>query len=283
MSWMRLPKEHRKKDSYFAVLPIEYENSVTYGKGSINGSREIILASGHLEYYDEQFDVEAFIKGIRQEKALGLKNCTPEEMVEKVSNKILKLKERFVVSLGGDHAVTIGIIKGMEKIHKKFSVVVLDAHSDFRDSWNSSQYNHACVGKQISKKHKMLMIGLRSMDIDEKEDIGKKEDVKIIKAYEYSHEKLLEMLKKMDEKAYISIDVDVFDPCFIRNTGTPEPGGFFWDRVIDILRIVFENKKVIGLDIVEFSPNENYNAEAYSLARLAYKVMCLECKNPKTI
>ena len=106
------------------------------------------------------------------------------------------------------------------------------------------------------------------------------ENIDLIKAYDYDKRKFEKMLSKLSDKIYISIDVDVFDCSFIRNTGTPEPGGFFWDQVIEILKVVFDKKKVIGADIVEFAPdkNDNFKAEAFSLAKLSYKLMALSLK-----
>jgi agmatinase len=196
-------------------------------------------------------------------------------MVIGVAKKIRLLKDKFVISLGGDHAVTIGIVKGLEDIYKEFSVIQFDAHADFRDSWNGSSLNHACVSRQISKKHSLLNIGVRSMDIDEKK-LMEKEDVHIIKSYEFSLDNIRQILPKLKEKVYITIDVDVFDPSFLRNTGTPEPGGLSWQQIITALQLIFKEKEVIGADVVEFAPTEAFEAEAYALAKLCYKIMALK-------
>ncbi len=274
MSWMSLPKEYRTNESSFAILPIPYEKDVTFGKGARKGAHAIIEASKHLEYYDDQFDCEPFEKGIMLLDELQLNEKTPEEMVSTVSNAIPKNK--FVISLGGDHSVTIGIVKGLEQQYEEFSVIQFDAHADFRDSWNGSSYNHACVAKQISKKHEVVLVGVRSMDIDEKKAINESKRVHLISAYDFTFEKIKEILPSLKEKVYITIDVDVFDPSFMRNTGTPEPGGLSWNNIIDSLQLIFKEKNVIGADIVEFAPNHNYEGEAYALSKLAYKLMALK-------
>jgi N1-aminopropylagmatine ureohydrolase len=279
MKFMDLAEEYSKKDSYFYVLPIEYEGKVSYGKGAVNGSKEIIDASKQLEYYDEQFDVEAFEKGIHTLNPLNIRDEDPKIAIEKITKKVQKHKNKFLISIGGDHSITIGTVKGFEENHDTFSVIVLDAHPDMFHSWNKSQFNHRCTAQRISEKHKTLLLGIRSMDKDEKDIISENENVDMVKAYEFDKEELINKLKKLDKKIYISIDVDVFDPSFIRNTGTPEPGGFFWDRVIDILKIIFESKEIIGADVVEFSPKDNFRTEAYSLAKLCYKLMALKIYN----
>lgn len=269
--WMNLPEQYQ--NGKFVILPISYEKDLTYGTGTSNGPKEIIEASKHLEYYDEEFDNEPFEKGIKLLPILELD--TPEEMITTVSNKVQENKNKFIIGLGGDHAVTIGLTKNLDE---DTSVIIFDAHADFRDSWNNSTLNHACTAKQISKKHDLALIGVRSMDVDEKNQIENNENVHLIKAHQFSLENIKQILPKLKNKIYISIDVDVFDPSFIRNTGTPEPGGLTWQQVINSLKFIFQNKEVVGADIVEFAPKYNFQAEAYSLAKLVYKIMSMKEK-----
>lgn len=268
MKFMNLDDKYSGEESEFAVLPIEYEFGLTYGSGASKGPAEILKASEHLEYYDDQFDNEPFLKGIQTLDSI--KPEKPEDLLQ------IKIPDKFTVFLGGDHAVTIGIIKSLEKSKKDFSVIILDAHADFFGSWNNSEYNHRCAAQKSAEKHKTLLLGVRSMDVDEKDLIEQNENVSMIKSYDFNLEKLKQELKKLGENVYISIDADVFDTSFIRNTGTPEPGGFRWVEVIDILKTIFESKNVIGADIVEFAPKENFTAEAFSLAKLVYKIYALK-------
>lgn len=267
-NFMNLPEEYNNKNSQFYILPIEYECNVTYGKGSDKGAKEIIKASHYLEYYDEQFDKEPFLKGIHTLKTIKDYN--------KISETIQQHKDKFILTIGGDHSITIQTTKNLDK---NTSVIIFDAHADMFSSWNNSTTNHRCTTKTISNNHKTLIIGLRSMDIEEKNIIEQTENIETIKSYEYNKEILKKQLKNLTNKVYISIDVDVFDPSFIRNTGTPEPGGFQWNTLIDILEIIFKNKNVIGTDIVEFAPETNFRAEAYSLAKLCYKLFALKQKH----
>ena len=280
MTWMRLPKEYTGPDSKFVILPIPYEDNPTYGEGASKGPEAIITASEQLEYYDEQFDCEPFVKGIQVLKnPIPPNSQKPEASIEAISEAVKGLGDKgdkFLLGLGGDHAVTIGIVKGLEEKHKDFSVLILDAHSDFRSSWNGSPINHACVSRNLVKNHKVGIIGVRSQDADEAKEAQENDNVIILKAHAYDEKALDKVLEFLGDKVYLSIDVDVFDPSFIRNTGTPEPGGFTWDRVISILEQVFTAKTVIAADIVEFAPKENYRAEAYALAKLAYKLFALK-------
>ena len=269
MKFMDLEEKYSGEGSYFYILPIEYEKDLTYGKGASLGPKEIIKASKHLEYYDEQFDKEPFEKGIHTLPSLKLNDKSPKEAFEMIKNEVKK-HDKFIISIGGDHSVTIGAVK------ENCSVIVFDAHADMFSSWNGSEYNHRCVCQRLSEKHKVLNVGVRSMDVDEKHIIENNENIDIIKAHEFNLELFKEKLKNLDEKVYVSIDVDCFDPSFIRNTGTPEPGGFTWNQIIEMLEIISKSKNIIGADITEFSPKYNFEAEAFALAKLCYKIMALK-------
>ncbi len=273
--FMMLPEEYCSEDSYFYILPVPYEKDSTYGDGASLGPKEILSASSHLEYYDEQFDCEPFEKGICISSPLGPFK-SPEEMVSSVSDAIESLKGKFVITFGGDHSVTIGAVQGLERSNGRFSVIVFDAHPDVRYSWNNSMLNHSCTVRRICEAHKTAIVGLRSIDKDDMEFIDENVNISVIKAYEYSEEMMTSVLEGLEKNVYISIDVDAFDISLIRNTGTPEPGGFFWDDMIRMIGIIFEKKNVIGADIVEFAPKENFRAEAFSLAKLAYKLFAMK-------
>lgn len=269
MNFMNLPKKYAGKDSRYLVLPIEYEKDVTGRKGCSKAPWDIIKSSYQLEYYDETAGQEIFENGIK---------ILPAAKTHKnVESRISGNHERFIVSLGGDHSVTIPILKAFESSGRDdFSVILLDAHADLFDSWNGSKHNHRCVSKYASYKHDVAILGLRSLDREEARTIRDSENVHAVFASEDVHKKALDVLSRLKKDVYLSIDVDVFDPSFIRNTGTPEPGGFFWNDILRLLKMIFETKNVISADIVEFSPSRDSGAESYSLAKLAHKLMALK-------
>ncbi len=285
MNFMKLPKEYATWNSKYFIFPIKYEGKMSFVSGASRAPESIIRASSELEYYDEGLDLEAFLSGIKTLKALNLSRQTPKKAVELISSHIkamLSMREqnRFILSLGGDHSISIGVVDGFEKIYKNFSVIIFDAHSDLRYSWNNSIFNHACVSRRIVGKHKVLLLGVRSISSEEKEFIdNNKNRIKIIKARDFSRDdfkkKLIQCLNSLDNNVYISIDVDVFDPSIIRFTGTPEPGGLDWFQINNALQIIFKVRNVIGADLVEFSPKGDFQfftAEAYTLAKLVYRI-----------
>ncbi len=254
---------NKSDDGKFVVLTIPIENNPSYGKGASKGCTAIIKESLELEYYDEEFDNSPVEEGIQTFNINTL---------EEVTN-FVKNTNKFVVALGGDHSIGIGILNGLED----FSVLQLDAHPDLFYSWNGSSVNHRCFGrKALSKANSLVQVGIRAMDKDEKKIIDSEDKILSITAREYNKDSIKNILDKLSENVYISIDVDVFDPSFIRKTGTPEPGGLHWQEVIDLLKEVFKSKNVIITDINEFTGESR--TEAYSLAKLAYKIMAMSLK-----
>jgi agmatinase len=264
LNFMKLTEENSGKSSYFKIIPIAYEGDVSYGKGASKGPEEIIKASENLEYYDEEFLNQPFINGIET-----LETTTEYDKIKIEPNNF------FPIAIGGDHSISIPLI---QDLNEDVSIIIFDSHPDMFHSWNNSQKNHRCVAQRASDRHKVLIIGVRSMDKDEEDIIKSNDNVEIIKKHKFNLDILRKQLEKLEKKVYISIDVDVFDCSFIRNTGTPEPGGFFWDDIIEALKIIFSEKEVVGSDIVEFAPEINFRAEAYSLAKLCHKLMAMKMK-----
>ncbi len=294
MNFLNLSKEHSSKEkSKIGIIPILYQGKVTVGSGAFKGPKEIIKASYELEYFDCENNIEPYIFGIHTLKEINfLKNKEKDffkisqDILDKISVDISYFE--FPIILGSDHSTTFPVVSAFEKKENDFGVIVLDAHSDLREPWGEETWHHACVSRYISKNHKILIAGVRSQDFYEKEFLKTNEgkDVSVIYAKEM-HKSFLgfkEQLKRLPKKIFLSIDVDFFDPSVIRNTNTPEPGGFTWNQTLEILEIIFKEKTVIGTDIVEFSPTGeewNYKNESYFLAKLVYKLCAFKFNKHK--
>ena len=282
MNFMNLPKEFSTKEkSKIQIIPISFESNVTVGSGASRGPEKILKASKELEYFDEELKVEPYSQGIFTTKINKLKK---EKNFNKTLQDILDtltplLDNKFPIILGSDHSTTIGVIKAFEKKYNDFGIIVFDAHSDLREPWGEETWWHACTSRLISKNHSTLITGVRSQDFYEHEFVNSREgkNVSIIYAHELLSSKTAfeYALKKLPKNIFFSIDVDFLDPSIIRNTNTPEPGGFLWNNLNNLLLKIFKRKKVIGVDITEFAPNGpewNYKSEAYLLAKLVYKI-----------
>ncbi len=273
-----LPAEYSNLDSAkIVVITVPYGRTSTWIKGADKGPKAIIEASANLELYDIETDSQLYLNGIYTD--VGLMESirfsrTPEEMVEQVRKKVLGCieQEKFVVLVGGEHSVSIGSIEAHAKKYHDMTVLQLDAHTDLRKEYNGSKYNHACVMARIKELCPIVQVGIRSMDSSEKEFLDK-DTVFFAQDIHNNSDWFGDVISKLSEKVYITIDLDVFDCSVMPSTGTPEPGGLFWYDVLALLKTISEKRDVVAFDVVELCPNESNKAPDFLAAKLIYKLL----------
>jgi agmatinase len=265
--------------SRISILPVPYDATSTWVKGADKGPFAIIDASSAVELYDIETDSEVYKEGINTRPLLKTSK-NPEKMVSDVEDEVLKLidAEKFTVVLGGEHSVSVGSIKAHCSRFKDVSILQLDAHSDLRDEYEGSQYNHACVMARAKEACPVVQVGIRSMCAEEKEKI-EKENIFFAKDIIGSEEWIDRVISRLSQNVYVTIDMDVFDPSIVPSTGTPEPGGLMWYPVVHLLRSLTECRNVVGFDVVELCPNEQNKAPDFLAAKLVYKFLSYIFKN----
>jgi len=260
-------------ESRVAIVPVPYDGTSTWVKGADKGPAAILRASANLELYDIETDSQVYLRGIfTDEPVVG--DLDPARMAESVRRRVQGhlANRKLVVVVGGEHSVSIGAVQAHAERYPGMSVLQLDAHSDLRDEYEGSKYNHACVMARVRELCPIVQVGIRSMDISEKPSMG--ED-RVFFA-EKIHGRLTwidQVVAKLTEQVYITIDLDVFDPSIMPSTGTPEPGGLMWYDVLALLRAVFRRKTVVGFDVVEMCPVEGNWAPEFLAAKLIYKLL----------
>jgi len=257
------------------ILPIPYDGTSTWIKGADKGPEAIIDASCHMELYDIESDTETYEIGIFTAEPVTA-NASPDEMVKGVKDRVQQYirDDKFVVSLGGEHSVSIGAIMAYAEAYPDLTVLQFDAHSDMRSEYEGSKYNHACIMARAKEVAQVMQIGIRSMDIGEKENI---DFDRIVFAHTFFADKML-LRKKIEQltgNVYLTIDRDVFDPAIRSSTGTPEPGGLFWYDVVDLIKEVNANVKIVGMDVVELCPNPENKAPNFLAAKLVYRILSM--------
>ena len=242
------------ENSKVVLIQVPYDMTSTYGKGADKGPKAILDASENMELYDIETQSEVYLQGVYL-APIVTENKSPESMVMAVEASVKKYidTDKFVTMLGGEHSVSIGSIRAFKKKFSNLSVLQIDAHSDLRPSYNGSKYNHACALHEASKTTNLVQVGIRSMDAIELPFLKKE---KLFTSYTIRSNKNWkeDVIKSLDENVYITIDLDAFDPSIMPSTGTPEPGGLFWNETLDLLKQVFKNYNVVGFDIVELAP-----------------------------
>jgi agmatinase len=265
----------RYETACIAILPVPYDGTSTWMKGSDRGPQAVLGASANLELYDIETDSEVFKHGIM---TLDPVSCPddPEEMVTAVYERARSILEdgKFIVGLGGEHTVSVGLVRAIAEKFPNLSVLQFDAHSDTRNEHEGIRHNHACVMSRIGEICPYVQAGIRSMDSSELERLNRDRTFfahEVLKDSKVIHK----MLKALTQNVYITIDLDVFDPSIMPSTGTPEPGGLDWYTLIELIESVVKEKNVVGMDVTELLPNPANRAPDFMAAKLVYRILSM--------
>lgn len=266
------------------IVPVPYEATTTYRKGCQRGPKAILLASDQLEYYDVELRQEVcFQVGIGIGGAIAdsqtQPELTPEQMVQVVKQGILPFLKagQFVITLGGEHGITAGVVAAYQHhFSEPFTVVQIDAHGDLRHSYMDSIYNHACVMRRVVDMGiPTLPVAIRSV-CREEVDLIAEEQISVV----WEHERLEQkdwietaIAQIPTANVFITIDLDGFDPALIPGIGTPQPGGLSWSEGTRFLRQLFTHKNVIGCDVMELAPLTESVVSEFVAAKLVYKLI----------
>jgi agmatinase len=269
-----LSEEYSDPDnSNIVIIPVAYDGTSTWVKGADKGPEVIIEASANMELYDIETDSEVYKCGIFTERLIG-GDISTIEMVEAVFDNVKYYldKDRFTIVIGGEHSVNIGSVKAHAENYDDLTVLQLDAHTDLRNEYNGSKYNHACVMTRAKEVCPIAQVGIRSMDISEKDSIDLSR-IFFAKDIHNNTDWIKKVISKLSDNVYITIDLDVFDPSIMPSTGTPEPGGLLWYDILTLLKAVSNKKNIVGFDVVELCPDSRNKAPDFLAAKLIYKLL----------
>ncbi|MBI4406574.1 agmatinase, partial [Candidatus Micrarchaeota archaeon] len=266
------------KKANAVVLPVPFDSTTSYKSGTREGPSAIISASRQLEWYDLEFKCSPanVLGGFHTLEELDVSVDSPRKTSERVRqavSEILKLN-KLPVTLGGDHSISLGCFEAVKAKYPDVSVMHFDAHADLRDEFDDSKYSHACVLRRIAELGpKIAQVGLRSTEETGEEYIAKNKDqVKVFPSHSKNKWDLNELLCHLTEEVYITFDVDCLDPSIMPSTGTPVPGGLMWHDVLNVLREVGKNKRIVGFDVTELMPLPGFHAADFLAANLVYKI-----------
>ena len=269
-------EQHALEASRIVILPIPYEQTTTYLKGCRRGPAALMAASGQMETYDDELGGDVSTLGIHTAPAVAEHAPTPEAMVEEVKEAVGRFlrRDKFVVSVGGEHSISFGIVQAFRKKFSGCGVIQLDAHGDLRSAYEGSPHNHACVARRIFEVAPFMHVGLRSCCSEEAELI-RREGIPVIPAGTFltRPEVAIEALDRMPDQIFLTIDMDFFDPSEVPGVGTPEPGGARWYDALRFLREVTRRKRVIGFDVMELCPRQGEVISEFFAAKLIYRLL----------
>ncbi|NTU43490.1 MAG: agmatinase, partial [Nitrospirales bacterium] len=279
-NFLSLPEEWSGFErSKVVVLPISYEHTTSFVKGTASGPEAILEASGQVELYDEELDAEIYTLtgGIATLKPLefGGNDAVAVESIRECVHGLIG-KDKTVVCIGGEHTISIGSARAHSERYQDLSVLQLDAHSDLREEYEGNRYSHACVMARVYELNQnIVQVGIRSQCREEADFIKQKKIDTFyacdLKGRRYGsdpyawHDAVIGSLR---EKVYLTIDCDFFDPGLMPAVGTPEPGGFGWYETISFLRSLAERRRIVGFDITELSPIPGLIHPQFVMAKL---------------
>lgn len=246
------------------LIGFPFDGTASFRKGAVLGPQAIRDVSEGIETYSPYLnldleDLNNFydlgdleIKG-KDEKAFLTANQAFRNLLSMRKMGLVKDNVR-ILALGGEHSISYCFIREALKEYPNLLLVHLDAHADLRDGYLGNHYSHASIIRRcldhFGPEHELLQYGIRS---------GTKEEYAWMNEYHslcVSRSELLEKVKKQssDRPIYLTLDLDYFDPSFFPGTGTPEPGGEDFHSFISLMKI-FNEKNLIGADVVELAPN----------------------------
>ena len=260
------------------VVPVPWEATVSYGKGTAKGPAAIVEASRYVELYDEVLREEPYRKGgIHTTSPVDVSGGDPVAFLGALEGQAARLftDGKFPVFLGGEHSLTTAPVRAARAAFEDLSVLQLDAHADLRESYEGTPWSHASVMRRV---HELgvpaVPVGIRAISVEEAEFI-QDEDLPVFWSHRIAHgvEWIDTVLNTLSDTVYITFDVDFLDPSLVPATGTPEPGGGFWHETMRFLGYVFQEKNVIGMDVVELAPIEGFHAPDFVIARLVHRCL----------
>jgi len=265
------------QEAYFHILSAPLEASVSYGKGTALGPEAIIEASDQLELWDGHC-VPAD-RGIYTWPPISMQG-TVEEALERIDEAVSAslAYDALPILLGGEHTVSYGALKALQRKHGTFGIIQIDAHADLRDTYEESPWSHACVMRRAAEDLglPLMQLGVRALCLEEvavRERLGVHYvDAETLAKNGIAHVKAP---ASFPDKLYISFDVDGLDPSIMPATGTPVPGGLLWYDALQLVEQCVQGRSVIGMDIVEFAPMASYPAADFTAARLVYALISI--------
>ena len=264
-------------NSAIVVLPVPFDGTSTWIKGADKGPKAILEASEKVEYYDIETKSSVYLKGIHTMQELFVSDKKSEEVADMVEEAMLKLLDdkKFPVMLGGEHSVSIGAFRAVAKRYDDFSILQFDAHTDMRDEYYGSRYNHGCVlarGKEVCNS--ITQVGIRSMGEEELVNIDQK---RVFYSFDINAAKdnkwIDKIIEQLSDNVYITVDVDAMDPAYMPATGTPEPEGIKYRDILNVVKAVSQTKHIVACDIVELCPNAYMKAADFLVAKLIYQIL----------
>lgn len=237
------------------------------------GPEAFLKASENINLYDIETDTEVYQQGIFLADTIT-ESASAEAMVNAVHQSTKKLikRNKFVTLIGGNQTISIGAIRAFNECFNSLTVLHIDAHANLLKTYQGLALHQNCALYEASQTTNLIQVGIRSMNVIEKTVMDEE------KVY-FAHEMAVDdtwtdsAIDQMTDNVYITFDLSALDISIMTSVAKPEPGGLFWYETLDFLRKLFQEKNVVGFDMVGLCPNELNVSSDFLTARLYYKML----------
>jgi guanidinobutyrase len=286
---MRLPhlQSAAGLDAAFVGVPLDIGTSLR--PGTRFGPREIRAESVMIRPYNMATGAAPFDSlSVADIGDVAINTFNLLDAVRIIEESYDAILEHNVIplTLGGDHTITLPILRAIHKKHGKVGLVHIDAHADVNDHMFGEKIAHGTTFRRAAEEglidcDRVVQIGLRAQGYTSEDfNWSRKQGFRVVQAEECWHKSLAPLMAEVREKVgggpvYLSFDIDGIDPAWAPGTGTPEIGGLTTIQAIEIVRGC-QGLDLIGCDLVEVSPAYDTTGNTSLLAaNLLYEMLCV--------
>jgi agmatinase len=265
------------------ILPVPFEQTSSYGRGSAEGPAAILEASRQVEFYDTHLGFAPVdrIGGIATLPPLPVEGLDGGRLAESLRQEVEPLlgKDRCIVTLGGEHSSIVGAVQAHARFFSGLTVLQFDAHSDLRESYEGSEWNHACAMARIRETNsRIVQVGIRS-ECEEEAERVRRENIPVFYAeriHDMEHlggDWIGDVIASVSDNVYVTFDCDALDPSIMPATGTPEPAGLTWLQVERFFVRLAAERRIVGFDVNELAPIPGLHHPQFTAAKLIYRLL----------
>ena len=266
----------------YVILGVPFDVTSTYRTGARFGPNAIRQASLNIETYSFQTDTDVEDLKLHDLGDLHVSTDTEKtlEMLESVIKDILEAG-KTPVTIGGEHTITLGIMKGLGTRASETAIVSFDAHLDLRNEFMGLRLSHTTFMRRINeeaKPAKIIEVGTRAV-CKEELTYAKSAGIEFFTTKQIRKDRSVQVTKELKEKlaecrnVYLSVDMDILDPAYLPAAQNPEPDGLEMHVLLDILDSICD-KRVIGFDVLEVAPNYDQGVSAIQAAKVIFEILC---------
>jgi agmatinase len=237
-----------------AIVGLPLDITATYRRGSGEGPNAIRVASDSIESYSPLLDRDLVDSPYADLGNIHFSRKPLESCLDRIVKRVFHMEQKGSrpICLGGEHTITLPIVRAVRMFYPDLVIVHVDAHADCRDHYEGSFVNHATVMRRVAEvvgPSSLIQIGVRSGTREEFDWMRQRET-----CLEWTPQAAGRLLQRIDNRpVYLTLDLDVLDPACLPGTGNPEPGGWFYhdlERLFRALNLV----NLVAADVVELNP-----------------------------